>query len=614
MANPSDSNSSPLSALSLLIRQLPDPEGDAFLAQGLGGVSLEEENLFPPYVPHPRNTGMPTESSAVGGGADNPLDYAKIAKPEPFDRDINKIKKFLRQCELMFILKPKEFKEDRVKIIFTLSYMSKGMAADWAGIYIDAMLAEKGSGSGQRRTWDEHVVPWPPQGRLDKPMEVDMTKQHHPIICYKYQKPGHIARDCRSQINFNEMDWSEIRALVLKEEKGKGKAKENSFSVLSDVDGKGAESDMFVHDSEIKKSVDQTPIAKTEKEVLKHVRSMGMEDGLEKMKIELKTVDTGAVLMVDALLDSGVTDLYVDSAFVKGNLLNTRRLPNPILVYNIDRTKNSDGSIKEVIDFIMKVNDHTKRATFAITILGRKAVIVGKSWLSLHNLEIDWKTGNIEFTRCPTQCLQEVDDDDDSDRDTFVKVESDQETFVEDIPDEEQLEEGDHVLFILVDSRHAINATESKATKMAFEASKKQKQTSFEDILRGPYKDFSDIFSKEDFDELPPRKKWDHAIELMEDWKPFPSKIYPLSQDKQGHLDEFIEEHIKSGHIRPSKSPMASPFFFVKKKDGKLRHEQGHLDEFIEEHIKSGHIRPSKSPMASPFFFVKKKDGKLRPV
>lgn len=33
-----------------------------------------------------------------------------------------------------------------------------------------------------------------------------------------------------------------------------------------------------------------------------------------------------------------------------------------------------------------------------------------------------------------------------------------------------------------------------------------------------------------------------------------------------------------------------------------------------DEHLKKGYIRPSKSPMASPFFFVKKKDGKLRPV
>ncbi len=38
------------------------------------------------------------------------------------------------------------------------------------------------------------------------------------------------------------------------------------------------------------------------------------------------------------------------------------------------------------------------------------------------------------------------------------------------------------------------------------------------------------------------------------------------------------------------------------------------LKEYISEHLKRGYIRPSKSPMASPFFFVDKKDGKLCPV
>ena len=34
---------------------------------------------------------------------------------------------------------------------------------------------------------------------------------------------------------------------------------------------------------------------------------------------------------------------------------------------------------------------------------------------------------------------------------------------------------------------------------------------------------------------------------------------------------------------------------------------------FINEHLKSGKIRKSRSPQASPFFFVQKKDGGLRP-
>ena len=44
-----------------------------------------------------------------------------------------------------------------------------------------------------------------------------------------------------------------------------------------------------------------------------------------------------------------------------------------------------------------------------------------------------------------------------------------------------------------------------------------------------------------------------------------------MNLDKQKALDEFLEENLKSGQIRPSNSPMASPFFFVKKKDGALQ-------------------------------------------
>ena len=40
--------------------------------------------------------------------------------------------------------------------------------------------------------------------------------------------------------------------------------------------------------------------------------------------------------------------------------------------------------------------------------------------------------------------------------------------------------------------------------------------------------------------------------------------------------------------------------------------EQEALNQFLDENLAKGYIVPSKSPMASPVFFVKKKDGKLR--
>lgn len=84
------------------------------------------------------------------------------------------------------------------------------------------------------------------------------------------------------------------------------------------------------------------------------------------------------------------------------------------------------------------------------------------------------------------------------------------------------------------------------------------------------YHEFRDVFAKESFDELPERRPWDHIIELIPGAKPVDCKLYPLTLDEQHKLDKFLEENLWSGRIQPSKSLMASPFFFVKKKDGSL--------------------------------------------
>ena len=48
-------------------------------------------------------------------------------------------------------------------------------------------------------------------------------------------------------------------------------------------------------------------------------------------------------------------------------------------------------------------------------------------------------------------------------------------------------------------------------------------------------------------------------------------KVYPLSPTEDVALQTFITENLSKGYIRPSKSPYAFPFFFIKKKNGDLR-------------------------------------------
>ena len=90
-------------------------------------------------------------------------------------------------------------------------------------------------------------------------------------------------------------------------------------------------------------------------------------------------------------------------------------------------------------------------------------------------------------------------------------------------------------------------------------------------MLPPHYLEYREVFEKRDFDTLPKRRPWDHVIEMTPDFKPTDCKVYPLTGDEQKALKEFLDENLRTKWIRPSKSPMVSPFFFVKKKDGKLQ-------------------------------------------
>ncbi|KAL0150107.1 hypothetical protein M9458_054534 [Cirrhinus mrigala] len=85
------------------------------------------------------------------------------------------------------------------------------------------------------------------------------------------------------------------------------------------------------------------------------------------------------------------------------------------------------------------------------------------------------------------------------------------------------------------------------------------------------YASYKDIFCPKRASQLPPHQPWDCAIDLVPD-APMPrGKIYPLSLPETKAMEEYIQEALSQGYIRPSTSPAASSFFFVAKKDGGLR-------------------------------------------
>ncbi|KAK3564749.1 hypothetical protein QTP86_024968, partial [Hemibagrus guttatus] len=84
------------------------------------------------------------------------------------------------------------------------------------------------------------------------------------------------------------------------------------------------------------------------------------------------------------------------------------------------------------------------------------------------------------------------------------------------------------------------------------------------------YSHFRDVFCPRRASKLPPHQPWDCAIDLIPG-EPVPKGwIYSLSIPEEKAMEEYIQEALTQGYIRPSTSPAASGFFFVAKKDGGL--------------------------------------------
>ena len=75
------------------------------------------------------------------------------------------------------------------------------------------------------------------------------------------------------------------------------------------------------------------------------------------------------------------------------------------------------------------------------------------------------------------------------------------------------------------------------------------------------------MFGKVESERMPMRKIWDHAIDLKKMFKPKKGRIYPLSRNKREEVQNFIEDQLRKGYIRLSKSSQMSPVFFIRKKD-----------------------------------------------
>jgi hypothetical protein len=83
--------------------------------------------------------------------------------------------------------------------------------------------------------------------------------------------------------------------------------------------------------------------------------------------------------------------------------------------------------------------------------------------------------------------------------------------------------------------------------------------------IRQVLEEFPDVMLEELPEDLPPRRRVDHAIEVMPGVEPPAKAPYRMNHEELKELKVQLEELLAKGYIKPNKSPYGAPVLFVHK-------------------------------------------------
>ena len=166
---------------------------------------------------------------------------------------------------------------------------------------------------------------------------------------------------------------------------------------------------------------------------------------------------------------------------------------------------------------------------FLVSDIGRENLILGYLWLAAFEPRFKWKEGTLDPQYLPITC-QSIrpgqQPEDQQERRAIVA----------------QLEE------------ECTNQTIT--TELAIQAKSKPSDVELPEV----YRKYASMFSEEEAQRFPPPSPWDHTIDFKTGAPDaIDCKVYPMTRTEDDALDEFIDEQLAKGYLRPLISPYAHP-------------------------------------------------------
>lgn len=321
-----------------------------------------------------------------------------------------------------------------------------------------------------------------------------------------------------------------------------------------------------------------------------------------------------------ALIDSGATSSFIDESFLKTINLKTKKRPVPIPLFVVDGRPAISGRITHYCPVNIDIGNTCYPVNLDVTHLGTYPVVLGMPWLRKRNPNIDWTKGVISLQDAmstPVRALPFVPDsrrdgtgalrtlttnqpdiapDSDSESgtatpraasprelDSFVNEPDDMDVDcdfeqspgrTENVPAPRYQSETSVKSMINGTSTHVPSSLLVGKRNPTFPEDLPDPPEFIEELKKtvpGQYHDLLAAFSKQKADTLPPHRPYDLSIDLEEGKSPPFGPLYSLSELELAALSSWLQENLKKGFIRPSKSPAGAPILFVKKKNGDLR-------------------------------------------
>ncbi|KAJ1137499.1 hypothetical protein NDU88_003897 [Pleurodeles waltl] len=552
----------------------------------------------------PTGLSWPGTSSQTSGG--NPTNISlnvpsaiPLAPPERFAVDPLKAQSFLVQVELHFTCRPHTFPDAQSKVAFLLSYLS-GDAATWAIplvrknsplLYNCKKCVREFERVFDRRTVTQsadHELLDLPQGNQDlvsylanfnRLAETSWPEEKQAALFCRGLKEE--LKDILAQIDPQPANCQDLINLVLRlahrsnERKGTCKKTEkHSWHVHDNKDSRtprertpelmkigtmrrpltkdekdlrrkngqclyGGRKGHFAKDCPIKTKSKRGPVQKVatnasvESENLKHpscreglLLGVTMDPSQSKhLKLGIRVQVKKKTYFKKALVDSGATGNFVDSQLVRAWGITCIEKKTPETIQAVDGKLLTGGPITlQTVPLTIicegknQRKKHKEELILDVIHAPQYGIILGLPWLTHHNPEMNWAERKIVFSSvlCKEHCLQRT-----------------QESEV----------------------HHSYIAT----------AAEKEVQ------LPKQYSSYEDAFDEKEAENLPPHRPYDYQIDLVPGGILPNCRVYALSEHENQHLRKYLDQFLENGFIRPSKSPTASPLFFVTKANGDLQ-------------------------------------------